>query len=60
MSGELFYFSFVTLTTLGYGDITPIHPLARSLATMEAIVGVTFLATFLARLVGLHSSDVLD
>lgn len=45
------YFSFVTLATLGYGDIAPIHPLARSLATSEAILGQLYLAILIARLV---------
>lgn len=45
------YFSFVTLATLGYGDIAPVHPLARSLATSEAIAGQLYLAILIARLV---------
>ncbi len=48
------YFSFVTLTSTGYGDITPIHPYSRSLATFEAIVGQLYLAVLIARLVGLE------
>jgi Ion channel len=50
----LLYFSFTTLTTLGYGDITPIHPLARSLANLEAVIGQLYPATLLARLVSLE------
>lgn len=50
----LLYFSFSTLTTLGYGDITPIHPLARSIANLEAGIGQLYPATLLARLVSLH------
>jgi hypothetical protein len=45
------YFSFVTLATLGYGDITPMHPVARSLAVAEAITGQLYLAILIARLV---------
>jgi len=45
------YFSFVTLATLGYGDIAPLHPAARSLATAEAITGQLYLAILVARLV---------
>lgn len=45
------YYSFVTLTTLGYGDITPISYRARTLSWMEAVVGVTFMATTIAFLV---------
>ncbi len=48
------YYSFVTLTTLGYGDIAPVTGLARSLATFEAVAGQLFLAVLIARLVGLH------
>ncbi len=50
----LLYFSFATLTTLGYGDITPLHPLARSLANLEAVIGQLYPATLLARLVSLE------
>ena len=50
----LLYFSFATLTTLGYGDITPVHPLARSLANLEAVIGQLYPATLLARLVSLE------
>ena len=52
--GNLIYFSFVTLTSVGYGDITPLHPFARSLANVEAIVGQLYPATLLARLVTLE------
>ena len=45
------YFSLVTLATLGYGDINPVHPLARSLATAETITGQLYLAILIARLV---------
>ncbi len=51
---EFIYFSFVTLTTLGYGDVVPVSPLARMLAWTEALVGQLFLAVTIARLVGLH------
>jgi hypothetical protein len=46
-----FYFSFVTLTTTGYGDILPLHPAARSLAMLEAVTGPLYLAILVARLV---------
>jgi hypothetical protein len=45
------YFSFVTLTSTGYGDILPINPFARSLANLESVIGQLFPATLLARLV---------
>jgi len=54
ISYKLSYFSFITLTSTGYGDITPVHPYARSLATMEALAGNLFLAVLVARLVGLE------
>ena len=53
-SRRFFFFSFVTLTTLGYGDIAPITHQARAIAILEAVVGPLFLAIFIARLVGLH------
>src|SRR5262245_17186358 len=53
LPSDLVYFSFTTLTTLGYGDIMPIHPIARSLSNIEAIVGQVYPATLLARLVSL-------
>ena len=45
------YFSFVTLASLGYGDIAPVHPIARSLAVAEALTGQLYLAILIARLV---------
>lgn len=50
------YFSFVTLTTLGYGDITAVHPIARMFVVFEALVGQLYPATLLARLVSLEIS----
>jgi len=52
--GEAVYFSYVTLTTLGYGDISPAGPLARAVAPVEALIGQLYLAFLIARLVGLH------
>ena len=48
--GSLVYFSLVTLTTLGYGDITPTIPLARILAALEAAIGTLYLAVLIASL----------
>lgn len=45
------YFSLATLTTVGYGDIVPVHPFARSLAAAEAVTGPLYLAILVARLV---------
>ncbi len=53
---ELIYFSFITLTTLGYGDITPASWMAQNLTLLEAVWGQTYLAVLVARLVGLHLS----
>ncbi len=50
----MLYFSLTTLTTTGFGDITPVHPFARSLANLEAIIGQLYPATILARLVTLE------
>jgi hypothetical protein len=53
--GSLFnYYSFVTLTTLGYGDVTPLSEAARSLSVLEAAMGQLYIAVLIARLVGLH------
>ncbi len=57
LQDNLHYFSFVTLTTTGYGDTLPISPLARSLAILEALTGVLYLAVLISRLVGQYSSD---
>jgi len=54
IAGNLIYFSFVTLTTIGYGDIVPLHPYARGLANLEAVIGQLYPATLLARLVTLE------
>jgi hypothetical protein len=60
MRDEFLYYSFVTMTTLGYGDITPISHPARSLSTLEAVTGQLYIAVLIAHLVGLrivHSSS---
>lgn len=51
------YFSYITLTTVGYGDITPVAGAARMLAAWEGITGTLFLAVLIARLVSLYSSE---
>ena len=51
------YFSFVTLTTLGYGDIIPLSDQAYALTILEAVVGQMYLAVMIARLVGMHISQ---
>ena len=51
------YFSFVTLTTLGYGDILPLSEAARALAYSEAILGQLYLAVLVAKLVGMYTAE---
>ena len=53
LTAKLTYFSFSTLTTVGFGDVTPLHPFARSLATAEAIVGQLFPAILIGALVAM-------
>jgi len=48
-----FYFSLVTMTTVGYGEMAPVTPVARTLATMEALIGQVYLTILVARLVGM-------
>lgn len=54
LASNVIYFSFVTLTSTGYGDIFPLHPVARSLCNFETILGQLYPATLLARLVSLE------
>jgi len=62
-NGDIFsrqlYFSFVTLLTLGYGDLVPVHSVASLLAITEAFVGQVFLVVLVARLVGVHVAQSL-
>lgn len=53
--GEFVYYSFVTLTTLGYGDLTPVSQFAMSLSILEAVSGVWYLAVLVARLVAAYT-----
>jgi hypothetical protein len=54
MDRSFYYFSVVTLTTTGFGDITPVSPMARTLVMMEALIGQLYPAILIARLVSLH------
>jgi len=54
LANSVFYLSFVTLTSTGYGDIVPVHPIARSLCNIESVIGQLYPATLLARLVTLE------
>lgn len=56
IASELLYYSFTTLATVGYGDIVPVHRLARSVAILEMLAGPLYLAAFVARLVGVMST----
>jgi hypothetical protein len=58
--GIFLYYSFVTLTTLGYGDISPISAPARALAILEAIIGQMYVAVLIARLMGTHISQSIQ
>jgi hypothetical protein len=51
------YFSFITLSTVGYGDIVPVSKMARMLAMTEAMTGTLYMAVFISRLVSLYSSQ---
>ncbi len=54
---DVAYYSFVTLTTLGYGDISPVAPVARFLVYMEAVVGVFYMAILVASLIGVSINE---
>ncbi len=56
-NADLLYFSLTTLTTTGYGDIVPVDPFARSLANLESVLGVFYLAITVARLVTLEMAE---
>ena len=51
--GQLIYFSFITLTTVGFGDVHPVNPAARALTVAEALVGQLYIAILIGSLVGL-------
>jgi hypothetical protein len=59
-SFQLLYYSFTTLTTLGYGDIVPINRFAMILANMQAIVGMMYPAIYIARLVSLYTTQEME
>ncbi len=54
---DAYYFSFITLSTVGYGDITPLSHGARTLAMTEAMTGTLYVAVLISRLVALYSSQ---
>jgi hypothetical protein len=51
------YYSFVTMTTLGFGDISPLQPLARYLTYLEAVTGQFYIAILVASLIGVRLAD---
>lgn len=59
-AGRFFYYSFVTLMTLGYGDIVPLSPLARTFSVLEALTGQLYIAIIISRLIGLHLNTSKD
>lgn len=60
LRSQFSYYSYVTLSTLGYGDISPLTKIARAWATFEAIIGQFYLAIVIARLVGLHITSAKE
>jgi hypothetical protein len=60
VSGVLIYFSFVTMTSLGYGDIAPVSSAARNFAWIQAVLGQLYLAITVAALVGIHIAKSRD
>ena len=55
LAADLLYFSVITLSTTGFGDIVPLHRIARSMASLEAMAGQLYIATVLARLITLRN-----
>jgi voltage-gated potassium channel len=59
-TNELIYYSYTTLSTLGYGDITSITPLTRIISVLEALAGQLFIAFLVARLVSIYTAKALQ
>lgn len=57
---EFIYLSFVTLTTLGYGDITPVGKFARSLSVVQSVLGVLYIAVLISRFVGIYIAQSIE
>jgi hypothetical protein len=60
LANSVFYLSFVTLTSTGYGDIVPVHPIARTLCILETVIGQLYPATLLVRIVTLEMRQGSD
>lgn len=58
--GTLYFFSLVSITTAGYGDVTPISQLTRSLTALELLVGQVSIAILVAWLVGMYITHSLE
>lgn len=58
-ANKIIYYSYTTLTTLGYGDITTVSPVGRIVSVLEAIFGQLFLAFLVARLVAIYTATAL-
>lgn len=58
-TNDLIYYSYTTLSTLGYGDITSVTPLGRILSVLEAIAGQLFIAVLIARLVSIYTAKAI-
>ena len=56
ISGDMIYFSFITLTTAGFGDMLAIHKFAKIVAMMEAVTGVLYIAVTIGRLIGIRKT----
>lgn len=57
VENKLLYFSFTTLTTLGYGDVLPTSPVARRLSSLESCIGIMYIALFVGRIIGLFKGQ---
>lgn len=60
LRAELIYYSLVTISTVGYGDVLPVSPAARSLATIEAVVGQFYVAVVVATFVAMYTTHRLS
>ena len=59
-TSHFLYYSYITLTTLGYGDFAPVSPTARILSAMEAVTGVLYTGVLIARLISLFGKDLKE
>ena len=57
---DLVYFSFTTLTSIGFADILPVNHFSRSFAVLETITGVLYITVLIGRLVGLYSTEAAE